>query len=192
MGSATTQLGLIPDHADRAATRLLTTWQEKARIKALIRSLATGTQELEHQQFSLIVSTGPDVATGDALDQWGEVVGEERGPLGDNEYRRFVQARMMANRCRGTIDELIAIFKIVTGSTVVRYETSYPAGFYLEAELRAFLPAATARRVRRIMDDAKPGGVDMTLIQYLPGAYGWFDDPEALGLDDGPFASLIA
>ncbi len=191
MSTATTQLVLIPDHGDRAVRRLLTTWQEKVRIKALIKALAAGTQELEEQSFSLIVSTGIDVATGDALDQWGEVVGEERGPLGDNEYRRFVQARMQANRCRGTVEELIAIFKLVTGAVKVRYETSYPAGFYLLAQLPDLLPAATARRVRRIMDDAKPGGVEMILIQYLPGAYGWEDDSEALGLDEGPFAALI-
>ncbi len=189
--TATTQLVRIPDYADRAEKRLLIPWQQP-RIRALVRSLAEGAQLHEDQSFDLIASTGIEEATGDALDQWGELVGEQRGPLSDNEFRPFVLARMLINRCSGTVDELLEIFDIVTEPNAgVFHANNFPAGFYMVTDRLEFMSDEQCRRVARMMEDCRPAGRHMTLIEALADGFGWQDDPTAAGFGIGPFSRLI-
>jgi len=189
--TATTELTYIPDWASRAESRLLRAW-DRPRIRALTRALATGAQLHEDQTFDLLVSTTLEDAGGDALDQWGEIVGEQRGPLSDNDYRPFIQARMLVNRTASTIDELLEILDTCTEPNVrVWHEDNFPAGLYLVVERTSWMGEAMRRRVSRLLEQARPGGRHMTVIETVPGHVGFDSDPGSTGLDVGPLSRLI-
>jgi hypothetical protein len=189
--TATTQLQLVPDWPDRGTDRLLVAW-DKPRIRALVASLGEGAQLQEDQTWDLLVSTGLDEATGDALDQWGELVGEQRGPLSDNDYRQFILARMLVNRSSGTVDELLEILDVATQPNAgVYHQDNLPAGFYLVVDRQQFMAEATRRRVARLLEDARPAGRHMTVIESLVQGFGFADDDSAEGYGTGPFSRLI-
>lgn len=189
--SSTTQLIYIPDWPTQLEKRLLVPWQTP-KIRALARAAGDAAQILEDECFDLIASTGIYEAAGDALDQWGELVGEQRGPLSDNEYRQFILARMLCNRCWGTVEELRAILDIITEDNVeILHQDNFPAGFYLVAMRRDFMIDQHRRRVARMMEDVRPVAKSMSLVEAVVGGFGWQGDEDVSGWSDGPFADLI-
>lgn len=189
--TSTTELLHVPDWAARAEARLLRGW-DRDRIRAFVRALAAGAQLQEDQSFDLLVSTTLENATGDALDQWGEIVGEQRGPLSDSDFRPFIKARMLVNRGASTIDELIEILETCAAPVVrVWHEDNLPAGIYLVVERSTWMTEPMRRRVSRLMEQARPAGRHMTVIETVPGYLGVIDDGGSTGFDAGPAASLI-
>lgn len=162
-----TKLVYIGDHAERAAADVITPLKRKPRFRAFLDALMVGVQRLEDECFDLIVGRALDVAYGDALEQWGALVGEPRLGLGDDAYRRFLLARIRVNRSRGTVDDLVAIYKLVMDTEQVEYYAHYPAGFRLHAWRQTYLSDAEVRRVLRTMEQAKPAGVGMVLSESL-------------------------
>lgn len=189
--SSTTELLYVPDWAARAEARLLRGW-DAPRIRAFVRSLAKGAQLQEDQSFDLLVSTTLENATGQALDQWGEIVGEQRQGLSDADFRPFIKARMLVNRTASTIDEMLEILE-TCAAPVVRcwHEDNQPAGAYLVVERRAWMAEPMRRRVSRLMEQARPAGRHLTVIETVPGAFGFLDDTGASGLGVGPLSRLV-
>lgn len=180
-----------PDYPGDAENRLLTMWR-KPRIRAVMRGLGYGAQVVEDQTFDLIASTTLQNSTGDALDQWGEIVGEARGAASDSEYRQFIQARMLVNRSTGTVEDLLEILDVATRPNVsVIHLDNLPAGFYLQVTRTAFLTDEGARRVARMMEDARPAGRHMSVIEAVLNGYGFTGDPDAAGFTVGPYSRLL-
>jgi hypothetical protein len=125
---------------------------------------------------------------GDQLDKWGGLVGESRGGLEDDDYRRFIRARVLVNRSKGSTDELVKIMQLVTApSTVRRYELP-PAGFELFCWRNDPMPEHVYRRAGNMLRAAKPAGVAMELGEVVTGWFGWTGDPGAEGYDRGGYA----
>lgn len=189
--SATTELQRVGNWSQHAEDRLLRPW-DRERIRALVEAFGAGAQAQEEMSWDVLVSTGLDEATGDALDQWGELVGEQRGGLSDSDFRQFILARMLVNRSSGLIDELLEILDVATQPNVgVWHQNNFPAGFYLVVDRQAFMSEATRRRVARLMEDARPAGRHMSVIEALSGGFGFADDDSAEGYGVGPFSRLI-
>lgn len=192
MGAADTELVYLPDHGERAFRALLTQDLDKPRIAALARAMGAGAQELEDTTFDLIIGRALSAAVGAQLDQWGSVVGEARVGLDDEDYRRFIRARVLANICRGTVDEIIAIWSLVTApATTVRYLPMHPAGFKLYVVRKKWLAEALRRRIRRMLEAVKPAGVTIELIEALDGFFGFDENPDAAGYDVGKLARIL-
>jgi len=189
---SSTSLVLIPDHEDLAVEDLIGELR-MPRITALVRAMAAGAQVMEDQTFALIVDRDLNTATGKALQQWGAIVGEQPGGLDDDTYRRFIQARILANRSGGSTDELIAIWKLVVAPYVSVTETPlYPAGLQLVVVRDLPMSAEQARRVGRIMlGTARPSGISIDLIEAVTGYLGFDGDPDASPLDIGTLARSI-
>lgn len=188
--TTTTTLVYIPDHQARAVAELLAQYADDPTWCAIARALGASTQCLEDQLFQLIVDRYLFSSKGAQLDQWGEVIGSQRQGLGDNDYRRVLNARILANRSGGTVNELIRIYGILTAPSVVRYTPDYPAAYFLTAERGAPLSATMRRAIGRIMADANTGGVGYNLFESLPGSF-VFDGPPGLGYDEGTFIGEI-
>ena len=190
--TATTDLVYIPDHAARACAKLITQ-DQKPRTRALVEALSAGAQLLEDQIFDLLVGRRLEVAAGDALDQWGAIVGEKRLGLVDGDYRRFIRARILANTSKGSVDEIIAVWALVTGGMTVRYFPMYPAGYSMLTIRGSWLSAPLRRRVRRIMEDIRPAGVEHELVEALIGPYGYEESAAiyVLGYDAGTYARVL-
>ncbi len=186
MIAAETNLIHIPDHAETLRDRTLSQWRDKPVIQALIRALGRGIQEVEEVGFDLLVSRTLAASTGAQLDQWGGIVGELRYGLGDADYRRFIEARILANTSSGNIDDTYAVWAKVTGPGTARHREMWPAGGQLEVIRGAALVPSVRRRIRRLTIDVKPAGVTMYRVEALRGAFG-FGAPYT-GFDAGGFA----
>jgi hypothetical protein len=189
-----TELAPITNHDEIALNRLLSQFRGKARIEALLKAVAEGVQTLEDLVYDLISSTRFDNAVDAHLDAWGELVGEFREGMSDDDYRRFISARILVNKCEGTTDQIIEIFDIITGDSVVilynlpggpNYElyTYRAPGDTLSSDLKA--------KIGRIMEDIRPAGVGHLVVEVPSGYFGFAEDPGALGFDVGEFAEVF-
>jgi hypothetical protein len=84
-------------------------------IVSLVQILLEPFNELEAAFSDLLTQRSIDVAVGDQLDILGTVVGQPRvgAAVGNDDiYRRYVRARVAANRSSGTGDDLIGVVQL--------------------------------------------------------------------------------
>ncbi len=188
--TATTQIGMILDHEARAVADLPIR-RRGPRWTAAAQAIGRAVQRFEDAAFALLLDCGVSGATGGQLDRVGALVGATRGAADDEEYRAFISARILANRSTGTPDELIRILQLVTAPSTVEGFTLPPASCVLQVTRATTLPGPTRRRIRRLMESARPLGVGMGLVLVVDPSFGHDEDPSALGFDDGPFAEVL-
>lgn len=195
-----------PDHAAELADELIAYLRTKPRIAALGEALGSQLQELEESLLDLRDERTLDVAVGEQLDQYGRLVGEQRGALADDEFRRFIAARILSNTSQGVPDRLIDVIRILAGPFALETPTTYtepiyipryPAGYTLTVIREPpALTAAMKERIRAQMVSITPAGVEPVLIEAMFTADGPFRfDCSAVawgaGFDVGELAGLI-
>lgn len=180
----------ITDHAERLAERLPWVLGAKPRVRAFAESVGFVAQEMENTAIDLIVSTTLDNAEGEHLEQWGEIVGEPRGSLLDDEdYRRIISARILANKSTSTVDEVIEVLRKAAGPVFcIDYIPMFPAGFHLQAARATFVSDAMRGRIRRVMLAASPAGRDVRFIEAVVGGFAPADSCAGGGDFSGPMA----
>ena len=191
MATSYSTLGLdyIPDHDDRLVRKLPSHIQTEAeRLVALVSGLGAGVQLAEDYLFGVLDLSTLFNARGEQLEQWGDLVGEKRGPLSDGDYLRFIRARLQINRwhdagTRSPIDSMLDIYATIMGTSTVLYINTPPACFELVAVRDRFLPDPQADRVIRAMLDATPAGVRLILTEALA---------PTTGVSGSPLATLYA
>ena len=187
------QIVFEADTADRVAED--TPWQFRRSDDpvALARqhSISNAFQIAEDQAFDVLMSTGLDTATGNALEQWGEFAGELRGGLVDSDYIRIIRGRVMARFSSGKITELHALVMAITEASAVRVVEVYPAGLVIEYDVQQGLSDLVISRIVPIIQAAIPAGVGHHIVQVVDPAFGFDGDPTALGFGDGGYATTI-
>lgn len=182
----------IPDHADQARRRLLSQDWDAPRIVALFESLGVGVQTLEDVTFDVLLSLDVNTATGEQLDRLGALVGEQRGGLGDEDLRRFIRARILVNVCDGTADAIIEIWRTITYPyESVRFATLEMGSYVLEVVRKTPLDTRLRRRIRRMMNDVRPAGRSMELVEAAPAPVVFDGDERGLGYDAGVYARVL-
>lgn len=183
----------ITDYEDRMLLDLLSQHKERPRIVSLVKAFAKGIQDAEDDLDALMSAMRLPTATGAILDIWGEIVGEPRDGASDAIYRRFIFAKVLVNNSFGTTDNLIEIVAALEGVDPedVDHTNYFPASAELSVTVPTVSDAATQRKIRRALDIAGPAGVNLQIVEATTGYFGWFADPDALGFDDGTFASII-
>jgi len=177
----------IPNLADRAWEAMPSAYRGAERIEALIRAQAAGMQAAEDMASDVQFSTHWRVAEGDALDQWGRMVGRARTALPDRIYRYLVEGQIRATHSAGTAGDLLAVYETVTGARETRIWTHPTGGVRLEALRLDWMPLEWVHAASRVMDVARPAGVELQLVEYIPETARLSDgDPD---LDD---ESLLA
>lgn len=66
-------------------------------------------------------------AEGIQLDNFGSIVGADRNGLSDFQYRLEILAKIAENNSRGQINDLISVFKLLSGATLIHVTEEYPA-----------------------------------------------------------------
>lgn len=108
------QTGEAIDHEQGAIDRLAQQFKGKPKIEAFLRVLTGPMQTLEQAFVDIIVKRQIDVAVGDQLAQLAKLVGQPiLDGLSDTDLRRYVKARIFANKSSGTGRELIKIGRLV-------------------------------------------------------------------------------
>ena len=128
----------ITDHVLRALGALLPRFRESDRIKAIVEALVEELQELEDVIFESITKRYLAVAEGENLDVYGILLEQPRNGRTDEDYRRLLESKILANRGGSTppvIGELAA--KLFFSDDPLqargaRYILNAPAGYQLQ------------------------------------------------------------
>lgn len=155
----------ILDHTSRALARLPEQHKDQPNIAALIAVMADPIQAIEDALWALLVERTLDLGVGAQLDAIGELVGQARGGLVDDDFRRYIRARITANKSNATVDELLHVTELVLfdPSAVVRLTQYAPAAVViwvsmvvvsdaLAVILVGFLRKAAAAAVRMLLE----------------------------------------
>jgi hypothetical protein len=134
-------------------------------IKRLLRCWISGVQSVEDALTQLALMRRIDTATGAQLDVLGRIVGQRRGGREDATFRRYIRARIRANKSRGTIGDVIKVAALVVGdedaAIVLRNEgraayslvvDGVPLAFVDSLVVLDLVRAATAAGVRVIVE----------------------------------------
>lgn len=182
----------VVDHASAAVARLAQWAKDRPNINAFLNAINASSQALEVALQDLVAKRVLDVATGDQLDQLGDLVGQSRAGATDADYRQRIRARIKVNRSSGTTAEILAIFRVLyavgfTGLTLT-FLDEFPAAFSLVlAGVRVpsgaigleFMRLARAAGVYGVF--IWPGGDPHDML--------YFDKTLTLGLDRGMFSN---
>src|SRR5687768_16247400 len=91
-------------------------------IEKLLAVSVAPAQDLENCLQQLRLYRFVDTAEGDQLDIIGRIVGLDREGLDDDDYRRYIRARIAANNSNGTIEDLLTVAFLVVYDADAHYE----------------------------------------------------------------------
>ncbi len=111
----------ITDHVERAQESNLSQFRglpgtgptELSVWDALIKALVRQVQFAEDALWAVWLARVVDNATGWTLDKFGKLVGQPRGGLADEDYQRYIKARIATNRSKGTLPDLLTIARLI-------------------------------------------------------------------------------
>lgn len=116
------QITKIDNHVDQGLERRLEQWKDKENLEKIIKSLITGTQDLEETFVDLCTERfGIYDAEGFQLDQIGTIVGQDRLNFDDDFYRILLLARIGANVSNGEPERIIDTIKLLTSADFIHY-----------------------------------------------------------------------
>lgn len=138
------------------------------RFEAFVRALGHGLQMLEDRIAERFLSLSLETASNGDLDLLGGIVGERRDGLRDADYRRFIAARLAANKSQGTTDDLVKVLRLLTNASVIgSFNLAGFPEFHLYFLSETPLPDEVVDRVTRLMVEVKPAGVEMLLGEVI-------------------------
>lgn len=161
----------ITNHVALAQGRSAERLKDKPRWLSLVKVFAARVQDLEDALWQLFVDRTKDNATGAMLDIIGRIVGQNRNGYGDDDYRVFINARILANRSSGSIPEVLAVLRtlIPLPSALTLIEEG-PASFVVRvggvqtyaymAFVATFLRSARAAGVNGILEFSMSAAAD--------------------------------
>lgn len=116
----------VVDFVARALNRLPYQFRQtgSTNITRLVTLIVAPYQELQVALMQLLLYRTLDTAVASNLDVLGKVVGQSRNGLGDDDYRRYIRARIATNRSRGTRDDLIRIAQLILNDTTATIEVT--------------------------------------------------------------------
>lgn len=186
----------LPDHKFDFVDEMvgdLTSYLQKPKLRALVRVVAHEVQASEDLAWACIAERLVTTARGRQLDQWGKVLRERRDGLPDEEYRSFLQARILSNLSNGEPDRMSQILAILTKATSIFYQPLFPAGMAFDYAVPEDIPSrASLDRIMVQLQDVAGAGIAVYYItKAVAGSFGFAEDPDALGFDDGKLAEVV-
>lgn len=194
-GSTVTTAIVTVDHVRVGLSRLALQFRSAApmeqpelrtNMEKFLASLLTPFNDLELALQQLLQLRGLYVAVDSALDDIGNLVGQDRGSLGDDDYRRYLFARIATNRSDGKRRSLIKIARLILNDSAAVIEVealgnatvtvrilSATIADVLAGILVSFLREAPAAGVRLLLEssaDTLPASFAFSLSTQAPGA----------------------
>ena len=189
----------IQSQLSLALSRVLEQYKGLPNIQGIIEVYAEQVQELEDVLFDMFTNRTLADATGQQLDEIGEIVGITRTSLDDDIYRIFILFKIGSNRSRATMESIISLFLLISGSEKVfvqnegggsisiTYSTANTPDF--ETFLAANMPRVIAGGVKISGFIVEDGDAAFAFAGDIAGGLGFGDlnDPTA----GGQFASVV-
>lgn len=173
----------VPNHEEKAQDLLLTQHKNKVRIPALAAAFGLGAQLAEQLSWSVIVGASTlDHAEGVNLDRWGALVGEYRGGLDNEQYRSFIELRMLVNTTFPNEDNVWTVVSRAVDPYPVRFWPLYPGGLKAIVASEDWLSDAVRAHIQGLIRDFRPAGTIFPIVEFVP---------DHMALDWEPDAPLI-
>jgi len=168
--STTTVHMLIYQDDLPASAQSLLLWQHscKERLKAYACALGSAAQISEALLFGILIGTSFDAATGEQLDRWGLLVGEERGGLTDTEFRLLIDLRVFVNTAHPSEDNMYSLISRGLAPSAVRADYMRPGGIQYHVASLVFTPEPFPTRIGQLVRSFKPVGVATAIVEYVP------------------------
>lgn len=154
----------VKDHVDQGLDRLLTQYKGKPRLAAWLTSYLRQVQRLDDAAYDVIWKRLIEYASDGQLDTIGAIVGEPRKSRLDDPYRVFIRARIRANRSRGKLADILAVFTAIEDVGAIAVETG--TAIFIEA---LQTPATDLEDLFAILRDTKGGGVGLSVVVPTAG-----------------------
>ena len=132
------------------------------RLQGLIESAVDLCQEIENYASDLYTRRTIDTAAGDVLDTIGEIVGQLRGGLSDDDYRNAIRFRIQLNVSCGQPDVVSDGLKFFTSASRAQLVELTPATFSVWCNA-SVIPDGLFNSMEAI----RPAGVQMYLSYVL-------------------------
>lgn len=164
-------LAQITDLVTRARARVLSQYRSMTtRFLPMLDVLVGETQELENAIWGFIAQLDVTTATDIWLERLGEIVGEKReGEADDAIYRRYIEARILANKSSGRINDVLAVAnKVIGGDPVNVFVASewFPAHMRLEIPQGDLIDFGSSlyKRLLKMLRITRAAGVGFELL----------------------------
>lgn len=108
------------DHITDAISRLPAQFGSKRKIVAMLTAFVRPAAAIEDALYQLMTQRWIDTAYGVQLDTLGDIVGQLRAGLTDNEYRLYLSARIATNKSRGGREDLIRIARLIVNDDTIK------------------------------------------------------------------------
>lgn len=125
-----------------------------------LRGLLECAQELELAGRQVLLVRSIEDSQGTQLDRIGRIVVQPRNGLDDVTYRRYLRARVVANKSDGTIADVISVLRLIlgNGNGTITFRNQGNAAFMATIEGIA-VDDDLANILINFMNDTKLGGV---------------------------------
>ncbi len=135
----------------------------KPRAMELMRVVGQAIQDRENVINQLYTAFDLSEAVGVRLDFLGALVGELRDGRGDEDFRAAVGAKVLVNLSNGRLEDMLAVAQALLPDVVdIKVIEQYPAA--LRIELYDAFDGASPATVARMLRQAKPAGVGLTVV----------------------------
>lgn len=180
----------INNHVEDAESNLLQQYREATKLKALLSALNIQVQNIEDALFSLFEGRWIENATGQVLDDFGEIIGQERQGFDDTFYRVLLYVKMGENISQGETERVIDVYKIITQATIVQMREIFPAGVELMSD--GTINPITAEFIWAQLQRVRAAGVRIDKIGHFDNVkpFGFLGAPNAQGFDQGKLGYL--
>jgi hypothetical protein len=155
------------DHVVAALSRLKQQFKDRPKIEAMLTALVAEVQPLESALQQLYHERAIDTAIGAQLDVLGAIVGQPRGGLSDELYRRYIRTKISVNQSDSLVENVIRVMNLFVNDDAASYEVDeqYPAGIAARVHGR-ILTEAESDGLIRFLRDTVAAGVRI-LLEYL-------------------------
>lgn len=186
-------IDLVDDWAARLRSRLYTQFRHATSWQAWCDLLGQQFDDLETAGQTLLTMLDVEASEGAQLDVIGRIVGQPRNGVDDDIYRLYLNARALANKSAGTVEDIFKVMRALYGQTEA--QPRYFGGWVKQFAIRvaAVLTRSEALIGVDFLGDAKEAAARGILewIESPPASMFQFDgtaSPTGLGFDVGYFA----
>jgi len=182
----------IPNLDERAVDELFHQFRgpNTGFLEAFAEAFGETGQDVEDKMFGCIMSSRLSTADGDYLEQWGDLVGESRGTLDDDFYRRVIRAKAAANRSDGHYSDTKRVVDELFDYQDFKLFDYYPALLRVVVFESVDYTTNYLKRSKDLIERATAAGVETSFVYAEPITGIVFGDPDR-GLDNGIFSNQI-
>lgn len=176
----------VTDHVAAGLARLTDRWRGKPVVRAVLAAWLAEVQAVEDAFWS-VLSLRIDTATGDALAQYGALLGVS--DPGGGQYVHLIRAATQAIRSSGTGDDLWRVLlAIKQDPTAWGLREYFPASLVVEPTDYVGVPGAM---VAGVLGRAVAGGVRVLVVDVPNGhTFAWSDTDETVTDSDRGFSDV--